>query len=123
MPDDIVLDLPLPISTNAIWRSDRGGVHKSAKYKAWIKSAGALYLTQKRRIKPILGRFHATIILNEQMMRSNQDLDNIKCLMDIAKSFGLIVDDSIKYMRQFSVELGNDQTAPYGCKVILKSVE
>ena len=120
---DIELDLPMPISTNAIWRSNRGHVHKSAKYKAWINEAQGLFLTQKRDLKKIPGRFHATIILNESMMRSNRDLDNIKCVLDFAKSMEMIVDDSIKYMRQLLIKLGDDESSPTGCRLILRSVE
>ena len=120
---EIVLDLMMPISTNAIWRSNRGHVHKSAEYKTWIFGAQGLFLTQKHGLKKITGKFHATIILNESMMRSNRDLDNVKCVMDFAKSMELIVDDSIKYMRQLLIKLGDDASAPFGCRLILRSVE
>ena len=119
----VALDLPLPVSTNRIWRATHGRVIKSEEYRSWIAHAQGLFLTQKRGLKAIHGRFHAAIILNESMMRSNRDLDNIKCVLDFAKSMGLIVDDSIKYMRQLLITLGDGENAPEGCRLILKSVE
>jgi hypothetical protein len=34
-----IITLPLPPSLNALWRSNRGRVHKSYRYAAWIKGA------------------------------------------------------------------------------------
>ncbi len=80
-------------------------------------------MTQKRDLKKIAGKFYATIVLNEGMMRATRDLDNVKCVMDFAKSMELIVDDSIKYMRQLLIKLGDDESAPQGCRLILRSVD
>ncbi len=122
---EIVLNLPFPISVNAIWRSNRGRVHRSAAYTKWQNEADALLLTQSGwRGKVIPCRFHATLILNEGMMRANADLDNAaKSTVDLAKRLGLIRDDSIKYMRQLLIKLGDDTNAPEGARLILKSVE
>lgn len=34
------LTLALPPSTNSLWRSNRGKVHRSRRYVEWLKSAG-----------------------------------------------------------------------------------
>lgn len=122
---EIVLDLPKPPSVNSIWRSNRGRVHRSAKYVKWLKAADALLLTQSSwRGKVIPCRFHATLILNEGMMRVNADGDNLlKCPLDFCKRIGLIRDDSIKFARRWLIELGDDTNAPAGARLILRSVE
>lgn len=35
-----VVELPLPLSTRALWRSNRGRVHLSRRYVAWLQDAG-----------------------------------------------------------------------------------
>ena len=122
---DIEIDLPLPPSTNAIWRSNRGGVHRSAEYKAWQKAADALTLSRREwRNKRIERRFTVLLILNEKMMRQNADGDNnLKVPLDYAKRLGLIVDDSIAYARQWTIKLGDETNAPEGCRLILRSLD
>ena len=41
-PSDLAsaTDLPLPPSTNRLWRAHRGRVHRSATYVSWLKEAG-----------------------------------------------------------------------------------
>lgn len=100
----ISLDLPLPPSTNRIWRSSRGKVHKSAEYVKWEKQAQALFMTQKRNLKKITGQFHATFIFNESMLRPNSDCNNRdKAALDFAVAMNLIEDDSIKYSNTWRI--------------------
>lgn len=122
---DIEIDLPIPISVNAIWRSNRGGVHRSEAYAKWQKEADALLLSQRGwRNKKITGKFTALLLLNERMMNQSSDGDNfMKAPLDYAKRIGLIVDDSIKYARQWTIKLGDDESAPCGARLILRSVE
>ena len=117
----IELDLPMPPSTNALWRSNRGRVHRSAQYEKWLKNADALALSQLGwRGKKILGRFTLTLFLNERMMRTNRDWDNtLKAPLDFAKRLGLIVDDSIQYSRGGTVILASAEEAPAGARLIL----
>jgi hypothetical protein len=42
--------------------------------------------------------------------------------LDYAKRLDLIVDDSITYFRQWLVQLGDDESAPAGARLILRSV-
>jgi len=34
------MTLPLPVSTNRLWRAGRGRVHRSPQYRAWLTEAG-----------------------------------------------------------------------------------
>ena len=120
----IELDLPMPPSTNALWRSNRGRVHLSSQYKKWIAKADALVTGQPGwRGKTITGRFTVMLVLDEARMRSNRDWDNtIKAPQDFAKRLGLIVDDSIKYSRGGTVVLAGKEEAPEGARLILTSI-
>jgi Holliday junction resolvase RusA-like endonuclease len=109
----IVLDLPLPISVNESRRID-WRTHK--KVRDWTKQADALFLMQKRRLgSPIAGRFEVTITLPESCPL---DADNcVKLPIDVLRRFGLITNDSPKFMRRVTVEFGE---APAGCRVTVK---
>lgn len=116
----ISLDLPMPPSTNNIWRSNRGRVHRSGEYAIWEARARAAFLMQKRSINKICGQFDAVLVLNETKMRSNWDCNNRdKAVLDFAKAMDVIIDDSIKYMRSLHCRLGDNATAPEGCRLIL----
>ena len=76
------------------------------------------------RGKKIPGKFSATLILDENEMRANSDIDNrIKVCADFAKYLELITDDSIKYMRKVTIEVGDKSMAPEGARLILRSME
>lgn len=94
----IVIDLPLPPSTNDIWTSDyRGGVMRSKKYKAWLRHAGQEFIVWKaqhriRTIDPLEGPFCALILFADT---ARGDVDNrVKPLLDFAQHVRLIVNDS-----------------------------
>ena len=122
---DIEIDLPMPPSVNAVWRSVGGKVIKAKAYRKWIEKADAICLAQPGwRNKTIRGRYSVLLILNETMMRINSDGDNrLKVPLDYAKRLGLIVDDSIKYAREWHIKLGDDSNAPAGARLILRSAQ
>jgi Holliday junction resolvase RusA-like endonuclease len=63
----------------------------------------------------VIDRFDLTIIVSKD---SRLDLDNgIKSCIDILKRYGLIKDDSPRYMRRVIIEWGE---AKYGCRLILR---
>src|SRR5690348_6224075 len=92
----IVLNLPMPPSTNELWRSHRGRVHISAVYKAWIAEAGLTWLLQKKdQPKRLPGNFKAVLVLNQEQ-RGMKDCDNrSKAALDFCKTHGLIFDDRL----------------------------
>lgn len=117
LPPDIVLDLPTPISVNRIWRVAKAGhVIKSQVYKRWIKEADAMLLDlgQLKGVKPITGRFAATIIVR----RVNLDLDNTaKCPMDFLQARNFILND--KLCEELTLRWGD---APTGCRVTVRAI-
>lgn len=115
-PPDIVLDLPMPISVNRIWRahkSGKGHVSISPEYRRWKNEADALAMStaQFRGLKPITGKFEAKIVVK----RSAGDIDNRgKGVLDWLQSRGVILDD--KHCERITLEWGD---APTGCRVSL----
>ena len=87
------IDLPLPPSTNALWRSNRGRVHRSRRYLAWLKEAGWELLTQ--RPKRITGGVEIRIAIGRPDNRK-RDLDNVatKAILDLLTAHQIITDDS-----------------------------
>jgi hypothetical protein len=83
----------------------------------WKRRADALFLVQKRKLLAngnISGPFEATIIIDPA---SRLDLDNgIKLLIDTAREYGLVPDDSPKYLRKMTVQFGE---APKGARLTL----
>ena len=116
-PEDLVVDLPTPLSTNRTRRIDWRSMKSRAE---WKKLADAMLLEQWRRLKgkEIKGRFEAIITLPHNY---RADIDNsAKGVLDFLTTIKLIPDDSPKYLRRLTVELGD---IPSGCRVILRGME
>jgi transposase len=88
-----IIDLPLPPSVNRLWRSNRGRVHRSAPYAAWLKEAG--WTLAQQRPKAIPGCVSIVIAAGKPDKR-RRDLDNIagKAVLDLLTKHGVIEDDS-----------------------------
>lgn len=115
----LTLHLPFPISTNALWRSNRGRVHPSAAYVAWKAQAGLEWMAQKKgQPKGISGAYKSILILNRDK-RGRKDLDNYeKCVWDFCQAHGLVQNDNLceaKYTRW-----GSSKEAPLGVKLVLR---
>lgn len=112
---EIVLELPQPISVNRIWRKTKAGISKSKAYERWIKSADDMLLDlgQLRGVKPIDGKFTATIVVK----RSRTDLDNnSKSVLDFLQSRNFIINDNL--CEELTLRWGD---APTGCRVTVRS--
>lgn len=106
--------LPLPPSVNASTRNVRGvGRVKSGKYRAWLRAADALYLSQKRGISPVTGRCVLRISVPAAM---RGDVSNrIKAIEDFLVSRELTDDDR----HNWSVTIERDEGVPAGqCRVV-----
>lgn len=111
---DIVLDLPPPPSVNRIWRRTKTGVCRSAAYTRWVKAADDMLLEfgQLRGIKPIAGKFVATIVVK----RSNLDLDNnAKAILDFLQSRNFVMND--RHCEELTLRWGD---APAGARVTVR---
>lgn len=94
MSDTVEVDLPMPPSVNALWRSGRGRkVYRSPKYTAWLKEAG--WEIQRQRHGKIDGPYRADIILRPKTNR-RRDADNFaKAVLDLLGAHSLTDDDSL----------------------------
>lgn len=99
------IDLPAPISSNAIWRNVViGGKPRTLKSKAylqWISDAGAMLNAQRPGM--IEGHYALTVTVTN---KSRIDLDNtIKAVNDLLQSQGVVTNDRL--CEEISVRRGN----------------
>jgi Holliday junction resolvase RusA-like endonuclease len=119
---EITLDLPMPVSTNKIWRTGRGRTYRSKEYVAWCEQADATLMATKGpgRLKKINGPFEVEILLST-VGRKGRDGDNFcKATLDFCQSRDVIRDDSD--CKRGSWEWVPPDRAPRGCRVILRSL-
>ena len=117
LPPDIELDCPAPLSVNKTRRVNFAAMRDIA---LWRLEADKLFLLVKRQLagRKILGRYEAIVTLNE---KNRLDIDNgIKGLLDLARHYELVEDDSPKYLRKLTVKFGD---APHGAKLVLRPCE
>ena len=114
--EDVVLDLPPPISVNALRRIDWSA---SVRTSEWKQAANAHVLLAKSnglKLAP-MQRFEITIKFDEN--QTGIDLDNgVKGIIDYLCLINLIEDDGPSYMRRLVVEWGE---APTGCRVTVRA--
>lgn len=85
----VIINLPPPISANAIWRSFSGRNIKSKRYREWIIEAGKMIDDQ--RPGRIDGTYGLKIVVP---LKCRIDLDNVpKAISDIAQAHGIIGND------------------------------
>ena len=86
------MQLPYPVSTNAIWSRTKTGMRKSSKYTAWLIEAGQI--AKRHRAYAITGKYHLYLAAKRPDGR-RRDLDNLlKGVSDLLVSCGLVRDDS-----------------------------
>jgi len=91
----VALDLPIPVSTNALWRSIVVNGHvrvvKSKAYQAWLAEAGYCLNAQKPGM--------VSSVFGLRMRVANDcraDLDNmLKATLDLLQIHGIILDDKL----------------------------
>jgi Holliday junction resolvase RusA-like endonuclease len=113
-----VVDLPFPVSTNKLWTYGKRTVRPSIHYTRWRRAADALALTQKiGRMACIEGPFRAELLLIDGR---RMDCDNIKCVLDTAQRWNLIVND--KYCREYTIKFVATHHAPHGARLTLVEI-
>ena len=86
------LDLPIPPSTNRLWRHGQGRTFLSQEYTSWIKSAGWELAAQKPT--PIPSPVAVTLKAGIPGGR-RRDLDNIaKAALDLLERHGVVTNDA-----------------------------
>ena len=103
-PDPVTfrLRLPMPPSTNALYRNAYGrGRVKTKRYEAWLRQADMSFLLQKRGITPVHGPYH----LHIWRPSDGIDTDNLKAVPDVLVRWHLVDADSPKFCRSVHIEV------------------
>ena len=114
------VDLPMPPSVNALWRTAKGRIYRSLPYRRWMTAADAHCIMHKTlsRIKVIAGPFDALIMFDRTRARAHRDLDNrAKAVLDWAATRELIAND--KHCQALTMVWTPREDAPDGCRLIL----
>lgn len=89
----IVLNLPYPPTTNAIWTRTKQGMRRSDVYQAWLTEAG--WRVKQQRPSKIEGAY-SLYIEATRPDRRKRDIDNLlKSTSDLLTHMGIIEDDSL----------------------------
>lgn len=93
--EPVSVDLPIPPSTNALYRNVRGrGRVKTERYCEWIRAASWDFKDQKPR--PVHGPIKIEIAFGRYRDKRRRDIDNrVKGALDGLKDFGVIEDDHL----------------------------
>jgi Holliday junction resolvase RusA-like endonuclease len=95
-PLTVVLHLPYPPSVNSANGFGRKGYYPSKEKTKFFSDADALFLSQKRGLGRVSGKFTYHLILNREMRHGNADGDNrAKYPLDYAQRVGLIDNDKL----------------------------
>jgi crossover junction endodeoxyribonuclease RusA len=104
LTDKVTLQLPLPISTNDLWRPVGKGMVLSREYRTWKTAAGQILQTQ--RPGRIDGRYDLVLVVSSAW---HGDLSNaLKGIEDLLQTHGVIEND--KLARRIVLEWGDGIT-------------
>jgi Holliday junction resolvase RusA-like endonuclease len=117
----ICLDLPMPPSTNRIWRYTGRRMHKSEEYMEWLNAAD-MYVISTRQFpkQKIHGPFRCIIELNNDLRGSSDGDNRIKAVLDWCQSREIIRNDGDCVGGKWTWV--SPAAAPEGCRIILWSV-
>ncbi len=116
---EITLDLPMPTSTNKLWRAGYGRVYRSREYLNWMEEADMTVMAAKAYPKSkILGPYEMELLLSTK--HRGDGSNRIKALEDWLQSRDIVLNDSD--CRKGSWEWVSPENAPKGCRVILRSL-
>ncbi|MGD9725281.1 MAG: hypothetical protein AB7R40_23470 [Nitrospiraceae bacterium] len=109
-----VFALPLPPTTNGLYKNIPRGRALTSRYKSWRKSAGWELITQspKRMTGPVIINYEITT-------KAKGDPDNyLKALNDILVAHRIIEGDGPNIVKQIDVKLSNEVAR--GVRVTIK---
>lgn len=97
-------EIPIPISTNDLWRIAGRRIVASNAYKKWLKHAVPILRFRMDKAK----RFPVTILIEVrggEMFPAFRDLDNIlKATVDALKYSERIPEDTVKYVSRIEMQ-------------------
>ena len=105
------VELPVPPSTNAIWRvartrSGNASVTLARRYREWLDEAIILLRIGMAKVKayPVAVRI---VVCRGEGWDERRDLDNVlKPVIDAIRKAGRIVDDNGRYVTECSIRFG-----------------
>ena len=109
-------ELPIPTSTNHIWKAVGSRFVLSPQYRRWIAEANTHLLVQTRPRFPISGNIDAELRIPDKKTR---DVDNCsKAVLDLLQSAEVI--DNDRDINRLLIYRSADQR-PGTCQILLKS--
>lgn len=103
----IVIQLPFPVSVNAMFADGKTRRHKSQRYAEWILEAG--YALNRQKPKPIKGPIKILYEFQEGRDNRRRDAFNLeKGVTDLLVSHGVIEADHDLILRHGSVTWNRD---------------
>ena len=105
-PTVVMLDLPIPPSTNNLFfnigSGARRGRVKTVEYQDWIIEAG--WLLKQQRPAPVLGKVVLLIEVAEPDTKRRQDVANReKAVTDLLVTHGVIEGDDQRFVREITM--------------------
>jgi Holliday junction resolvase RusA-like endonuclease len=108
----VSLDLPMPPSTNRLWRSVGQRVIKSEEYRRWLHVAG--WRLKEQRARRVPGRVEVGLTVG----KSTGDLDNrTKALLDLLVLHEVIEGDGPAIVRRIILAIDEEIE---GCRVTVQ---
>lgn len=110
----VTFALPLPPSTNRIWRYGRGKVFRSKEYQDWLVEAG--WEATAAKVPSIKGPFRFDLFVSTS---SRIDCDNhLKAVLDFCEGMKIVENDRLA----MSVHAWRDaEVAPGHCLITIRS--
>lgn len=110
----IVLNLPIPVSVNALFFNAKKGRVRTDKYNAWRTEAG--WMLKEQRQKPIPGPVALALEVKDE---GRFDLSNMmKSVEDLLVLHGMIEGDGRDVVRKITMEWADIK----GCRVTVQSM-
>lgn len=108
IPDEVVICLPMPPTTNNLFANARGTRYRTSEYNAWIKEAGWRLATQ--RPPQTRGAVSLTIEVEEPKTKRQTDLANReKATTDLLVKHLVIQGDDQRYVRELNMRWADIQ--------------
>lgn len=112
----ISIQLPLPPSTNRLWRRAGARIIKSKEYSAWITEAG--WRLKEQRPGSIRGPVELSYRMSYRIGKTRRDLGNLeKAATDLLVLHGVIEDDGPSIVRRINLAL---DASVDGCVVTVR---
>ena len=113
------VNLPFPVSTNALFSNGRSGRHRSQRYADWHQEAGyALMVQRPQRVK---GPVVLSCLVQEGRDARKRDITNlIKAPEDLLVEHGIIEADDSSIVREVKMKWSKDVQ---GIQITITSVE